>query len=68
MLLDAAERSFVEDEISIGIEETKLVSQIHSLAEVISTKYNNGSVVLNFRTSKENKDRIRKLLAENEKN
>jgi GTP-binding protein HflX len=68
MLIDAAERSFVEDEISIAIEETKLASQIHSLAEVISTKYNNGSVVLNFRTSKENKDRIKKLLAENEKN
>ena len=68
MLMDAAERSFVEDEISIGIEETKLASQIHSLAEVISTKYNNGSVVLNFRASKENKDRIKKLIAENEQN
>ena len=62
MLIDAAECSFVEDEISIAIEETKLASQIHSLAEVISTKYNNGSVVMNIRTSKENKDRIKKLL------
>ncbi|MFB3057957.1 MAG: hypothetical protein ACE1ZQ_12470, partial [Ignavibacteriaceae bacterium] len=60
--------SFVEDEISIAIEETKLVSQIHSLAEVISTKYNNGRVVLNIRTSKENKERIKKLLGKNEKN
>ncbi len=68
MLIDAAECSFVEDEISIAIEETKLVSQIHSLAEVISTKYNNGSVVLNIRTSKENKERIKKLLGKNEKN
>ncbi len=68
MLIDAAERSFVEDEISIAIEKTKLVSQIHSLAEVISTKYNNDSVVLNIRTSKENKERIKKLLGKNEKN
>ena len=68
MLIDAAEHSFVEDEISIAIEETKLVSQIHSLAEVISTKYNNDSVVLNIRTSKENKERIKKLLGKNEKN
>ena len=29
MLIDATECSFVEDEISIAIEETKLVSQIH---------------------------------------
>ncbi len=68
MLIDAAECSFVEDEISIAIEKTKLVSQIHSLAEVISTKYNNDSVVLNFRTSKENNERINKLLGKNEKN
>ena len=68
MLIDAAECSFVEDEISIAIEETKLVSQIHSLAEVISTKYDNGRVVLNIRTSKENKNRIKKLLGKNEKN
>ena len=68
MLIDAAECSFVEDEISIAIEETKLVSQIHSLAEVISTKYDNDSVVLNIRTSKENKERIKKLLGKNEKN
>jgi len=68
MLIDAAECSFVEDEISIAIENTKLVSQIHSLAEVISTKYDNGSVVLNIRTSKENKERIKKLLGKDEKN
>ncbi len=68
MLIDAAECSFVEDEISIAIEETKLVSQIHSLAEVFSTKYDNDTVVLNIRTSKENKERIKKLLGKNEKN
>jgi len=68
MLIDAAEYSFVEDEISIAIEKTKLVSQIHSLAEVISTKYNNGRVVLNIRTSKENIERIKKLLGKSEKN
>ncbi|MGB5847399.1 MAG: GTPase HflX [Ignavibacteriaceae bacterium] len=68
MLIDAAECSFVGDEISIAIEETKLVSQIHSLAVVISTKYDNGRVVLNIKTSKENNDRIKKLIGKNEKN
>jgi GTP-binding protein HflX len=68
MLVDATECSFVEDEISIAIEETKLVSQIHSLAEVFSTTYNNGRVVLNIRTSKENKNKIKKLLGKNKKN
>jgi len=68
MLIDVVECSFVEDEISFPIEETKLASQIHSLAEVISTKYNNGRVVLNIRSSNENKDRIKRLLEKNEKN
>jgi len=68
MLIDAAECSFIEDEISIAIEETKLLSQIHSLAEVISTKYDNGSVVLKIRASKENKNRIKKLIGKNGEN
>jgi len=54
--------SFVEQELTLGIEQTKLASQIHDLAEVISVKYNHDTVVFKFRANKENSEKIKKLL------
>jgi GTP-binding protein HflX len=54
--------SFVEEELTIGIEQTKLASQIHDLAEVISVKYNHDTVLFKFRANKENSKKIKKLL------
>lgn len=54
--------SFVEQELTLGIEQTKLASQIHDLAEVTSVKYNHDTVLFKFRANKENSDKIKKLL------
>jgi GTP-binding protein HflX len=67
ILENAAAQSYVEDEVVIAIEETKLASAIHSLADVISTKYEQEHVKLKFRASKKNANRINKLLHKNEK-
>ena len=56
------ERSYVEEEISISINETKLASQIHKYAQVLSTKYNDDHMILRFRSNKVNADKIIKLL------
>jgi GTPase len=53
--------SFVEEEITLRIEQTKLASQIHDLAEVISVKYNHDTVLFKFRANKENSEKIKKL-------
>ena len=55
--------SFVEQELTLGIEQTKLASQIHDLAEVISVKYNHDTVVFKFRANKENAEKIKKLIS-----
>lgn len=58
--------SFVEQELTLGIEQTKLASQIHDLAEVTSVKYNHDTVLFKFRANKENSEKIKKLaLAKN---
>ncbi len=67
VLINTAECSYVEDEISIAIEETKLVSQIHSLADVISTEYEDEVVKMKYRTTKQNSNRINKLIFNNRK-
>lgn len=54
--------SFVEQELTLGIEQTKLASQIHDLSEVISVKYNHDTVLFRFRANKENAEKIKKLV------
>ena len=60
---DLIEESFVEEEIELRIEQTKLASQIHDLSEVISVKYNHDTVLFKFRANKENSDKIKKLIS-----
>ena len=55
--------SFVEQELTLGIEQTKLASQIHDFAEVTSVKYNHDTVLFKFRANKENSEKIKKLLS-----
>ena len=56
------EKSFVEEELTLGIEQTRLASQIHELADVTSVKYNNDNVLFKFRANKENTEKIKKLI------
>jgi GTPase len=55
--------AFVEQELTLGIEQTKLASQIHDFAEVTSVKYNHDTVLFKFRANKENSDKIKKLIS-----
>ena len=55
--------SFVEQELTLGIEQTKLASQIHDLAEVTYVKYNHDTVLFKFRANKENSEKIKKLIS-----
>jgi GTPase len=57
------EESFVEEELTLGIEQTKLASQIHELAEVTFVKYNHDTVLFKFRANKENSEKIRKMVS-----
>jgi len=62
VLKNIIEDAFVEEEIELSIDETKLASTIHNLAEVISTKYNHETVKFSYRTNKENSEKIKKLV------
>jgi len=62
MIEDLIEESFTEEELELGIEQTKLASQIHELAEVISVKYNHDTVLFKYKANKENFQKINKLI------
>jgi len=62
VIKDIIEASFVEEEVTIRIERTRLASDIHTLAEVLSTKYNHDTVTFRFRSNRENTEKIKKLV------
>ena len=57
------ESSFVEEEIELSINESKLTSKIHELAEVVSIKYDHETMKINYRTNVENAEKIKKLVS-----
>ncbi len=62
MLANIIEGSFVEERIAIGLAESKKAATIHSLAEVLSTKYDHKSMHITYRARKENSDKIKKIV------
>ncbi len=56
------EKNFIEEKITIPVEKSKLISQIHSLATVTDIEYGDEVAVINIRTDKNNFTKIKKLL------
>ena len=61
-LTNIIEDSFVEERIDIGLAESKKAATIHSLAEVLSTKYDNKSMHITYRARKETSEKIKKIV------
>ena len=64
-LKEIIELTFVEEKIRLNLSESKKISQIHSLAEVIKTNYTNKGVYIHYKSSKQNSEKIKKLIISN---
>ncbi|HVO74326.1 MAG TPA: GTPase HflX [Ignavibacteriaceae bacterium] len=56
------EESFVEEKIDLDLSRANIAAKIHSLAEVLSTKYDENKMHITYRTNKQNSDKIKKML------
>ena len=63
-LIEEVEESFVEEKIKLNLNELKKAATIHSLAKVLSTKYDNKSMHITYRARKENSEKIKKIIYE----
>ncbi|MBX2974838.1 MAG: GTPase HflX [Ignavibacteriaceae bacterium] len=63
-IISEIESEFVEEKIKLNITETRTLSFIHKLAEVISVKYSAKFATVHIKTNKENLQKIRKLINE----
>lgn len=68
MLLDIYEKNFVERTIELDVSKSKLISQIHNLADVLSIKYENSSAIISYKTDKVNESRLQSLIGDSANN
>lgn len=61
-IVELYEENFYERVIKIGLNEAKIVSKLHTLAEVIKIKYYEDGILIHFKTDKSQKDKIDKML------
>jgi GTP-binding protein HflX len=61
-IIEEFEISFIEEKISLDLSDSKKAASIHSMAKVLSTKYDNQSMLITYRASKENSDKIKKIV------
>jgi GTP-binding protein HflX len=61
-LNEIIEDTFVEEKIILKLTESKKVSQIHSLAEVLKTEYDEDGIKVHYKTSKQNADKLKKII------
>jgi GTP-binding protein HflX len=61
-IIEEVEESFVEEKVTLSLNESKKAASIHSLAQVLSVKYDNKSMFITYRARKENSDKIKKII------
>jgi GTPase len=61
-LVEITESAYVEEIIDLNLNESKKAAKIHSLAEVLSTEYDDETIHITYRTNRENSRKIKKLV------
>ena len=61
-LIKISETSFVEENIALSLEDSKTAAKIHSLAEVLDTKYDDSKIHIKYKTNRHNSDKIKKMV------
>src|SRR3989339_161246 len=62
MLLNIYEQNFVTGKVELQHHESKLVSKLYDMAEIISADYKEEKIIITYRTSSANHNIIKKLI------
>jgi len=65
MLLNIYEQNFVTGKVELQHHESKLVSKLYDMAEIISADYKEEKIIITYRTSSANHNIIKKLISKN---
>ncbi len=61
-LKSIVEGTFTEEKVKLNISQSKIVSQIHQLADVVYKRYDDDIITISYRANKENSDKIKKII------
>jgi len=56
------ENTFVEENIDLNLEDSKTAAKIHTLAEVLDTKYDDSKIHIKYKTNRHNSDKIKRMV------
>jgi hypothetical protein len=56
------ENTFVEENVDLNLEDSKTAAKIHSLAEVLDTKYDDSKIHIKYKTNRHNSEKIKKMV------
>ncbi len=62
MMLDLYEQNFVESTVELKFHESKLVSQLYEMAEILSANYDEDKIVVTYRTNASTHNKIQGIL------
>lgn len=63
MIKNILDENVIEERIELPIYSSKKVSQIHNYADVLKTNYDEDKIQITYRTTKENAEKIKKILS-----
>ena len=63
-LIEITESAYVEENIELNLSESKKAAKIHTLAEVLSTEYDDETIHITYRANRENSEKIKKMVSE----
>lgn len=63
MLRNILNENVVEEKIELPLTASKKASQIHEYAEVLKTEYDDDKIQIIYRTSRQNSEKIKKIIA-----
>ncbi|MDO8550047.1 MAG: GTPase HflX [Ignavibacteria bacterium] len=61
-LIEMSENTFVEEKVALNLDDSKTAAKIHSLAKVLSTKYDESKIYITYKTNRHNSDKIKKMV------
>jgi GTP-binding protein HflX len=61
-ITEVINRVYTEEKVDLDLSDSKTAAKIFSLADVISTDYDDNSIHIRYKTNKENSNKIKKLV------
>jgi GTP-binding protein HflX len=61
-LTNLSKDTFVEENVDLNLEDSETAAKIHTLAEVLDTKYDDSKMHIKYKTNRHNSNKIKKMV------